>query len=343
MLDELAHFRSLFGESPIKCTNAAYFKWKLADNPFGEGYVFLERQNGQAVGSVTLTPKVVMTFGAKVPAAQLGDGYTHPDYRRQGIFSRGEKACIDRARFQGTDLIYGDTVPQALSAEKKLGMEECRHVNVRKLFKTLSVARVEEAISRRVHATVAAKALARLFVGWDRWRSRRHAPRCPSSVVFIDEFPDRLDGAWGHPRGDYAFFTYRDSVYLNWRYAANPDQYSKLMAVDGEVYKGYMVAKSYSDNDKSVGVLCDFATLRDDLDVFSQLLVTAERAFLDSGVDYVHTLCSRISPYYRALRRLGYRDRGALTVIVYAGNEIGKEVAQSRAKWHFTLGDSDNI
>ena len=59
----ISEFRALFGENKLRSTSTEYYEWKILRNPHQEGKICLERMEGIIVGSETITPKKISTYG----------------------------------------------------------------------------------------------------------------------------------------------------------------------------------------------------------------------------------------------------------------------------------------
>jgi hypothetical protein len=161
-------------------------------------------------------------------------------------------------------------------------------------------------------------------------------------IAAAGAFVNEIDGLWGKPR--YIFCTIRDKTYLNWRYFDNPDEYRVVVARGTGSYLGYIVTKISIDG--RIGTICDFITLDDRLDVFHALIDEAEKFLGAAGVHLIQLRCAAGSPYHEALVARGYYDHGSLgsqPVIVYSGSDRGRTLLETKAPWHFTLSDCDNI
>ena len=350
-VQRMSEFRALFGKNKVRSTSREYYEWKILRNPFQRGSIYLERKDGIVAGSTTLTPKKLFVQGLGVQAAEIGDTFTHPEYRRQGIFSRGVRACTQYAVSHGIEVIYGTPNTQSLPGyQSKLGYPPCPFISLSYMTKN------------RRHLRALVRSLAKLTLGrrlgppdvspsviLRQAFSNRAAsgPRVargaePFDIAAVDAFVDDIDGLWGKPR--YIFCTIRDKTYLNWRYFDHPDDYHVVVAKEAGRLLGYVVTKV--SNDGRIGTICDFITFDDRLDVFHALIDEAEKSLEKAGVHLIQLRCAAGSPYHEALLERGYYDHGSLgrqQVIVYSGSDHGRTLLATRAPWHFTLSDSDNI
>jgi len=347
----MSKFRALFGTNELRSTSAEYYEWKILQNPYGQGNIYLERADGVVAGSATLTPKKVSMWGDEILAAEIGDTFTRPEFRRRGIFSRGVRACTQFGISRNIKLIYGTPNSQSLPGyQSKLDYPPCPFITLSYLTKhRQTLVPLMRSTAKLVlrgklsppdvpPSTILRQTFSRTA------RSRPGAPRRDESfeIVAADTVPDDINGLWGTPR--YIFCTVRDKTYLEWRYFKHPDTYQVLLCKEGDAYLGYVVTKV--SNSRKLGTICDFLTRDDRVDVFRALIGEAENVLADAGVHLIQLRCVAGSPYHQALLGHGYHDHGSggwQPVIIYAGSEYGRTLLETDARWHFTLSDSDNI
>jgi Acetyltransferase (GNAT) domain len=343
MYETMANFRSIFADNSCRSISKEYYKWKIVDNPFKAGHIYVEKKDDVSAGSTTLTPKKLSILGQETPAAEVGDTFTHPNYRRQGVFSRGGKDCTEYAVLNGIDIVYGTPNSLALPGwQHKLGYSLSLFAKVKHLTKDLSVVPIIKNLLRRKMNIGYIKTLQaqRKF----RSSSLRAAQRNEEAIdiAVMERFRQDFDGLWGKPR--YLFFTIRDRVYLNWRFFDHPDTFTVLAAKQGDQLVGYVVIKISKDS--KTGLICDFVTTNDRLDVFTLLVHAAEDKIRQSGVNSIQVHCSETSPYFGSLLQAGYfnhRDEDSIPIILYRGTKAGKKLLETNQKWHFTMADSDFV
>jgi hypothetical protein len=341
---KMADFMALFGPSVSITLCPELFRWKVQENPAGTGLLFLEHHNDAVTGSTSLTPKNLMLSGRVTLGAEIGDTYTHSDFRRQGIFGRGVRRCTEFGLSQGVELIYGTPNENSLTGyEDKLDYLRCPSAKVVSLYKPLSRRLVGDIISRRVGSTLIGHMLAPLYAVWASYTSSRAAGsrRRQVKVESLTRFPEGVDGTWGN-RTDFAFFTRRDTTYLNWRFVENPHSYLLFGAWWEGHLAGYLAARIYQRKLCRMAILADFAVENDRSDIFFPLLMTVEEHMKAEGIDQLELWASETSPYYPALLGSKYRPARPVNVIVYKETAVAKELLRSSKPWHFTIADSDN-
>lgn len=122
------------------------FQWKLGpSNPAGRGFISAAICQGQVIGIVSLTRKNMIKNGVPIAVVEVGDVYTHPQFRRGGkcispiehldlhdtyyeksIFGRLVAETLFRAKLNGVKFVYG--TPNAMARPsylKRLNFLEC--------------------------------------------------------------------------------------------------------------------------------------------------------------------------------------------------------------------------
>lgn len=344
--NEMADFRALFGPNPIRDTSAAYYRWKIYDNPFGTGFIHLEKREGRTVGSTTLSRRRIAVNGVCLSAAEIGEAFTLPDFRRQGIFLKGVRACMQYASEQGIDLIYATPNPQSLPGFiNKLGFVMNPNISWQSLVKHLSspgtlLKGAAGCLATR-HPIQRMKRLGRMI----RYQRIRRARLASLSSLDIHtqtaaDFPYEVNGLWklDHP----TFCMFRDRLYLRWRFVDNPDSYCILTALKQDEPVGCLALKLYES--QRCGILCDFITQHGDKDILALLVSQAEQYLVDLGYRSSRLTCVQSGLYYDDLVSLGYENSGQnrMTIVFHGRPEI-TDLLKNGLNWHFTLADSDNI
>lgn len=164
--------------------------------------------------------------------------------------------------------------------------------------------------------------------------------------VFISEetnLLDDVDNLWKQASKNYDVILVRTHDYLQWRYVANPDTYSILIARNRSgAISGYMVTKLAGSGDKNIGFIVDYLTLEDNPHVFGRLLATSLERFFERKVNLVHTWIPKGNFYYRGLLKVGFLPYKNVPLLCYQ-NDIGNKILGQACKWHFTMGDSDSV
>lgn len=84
-----------------------HYRWKFFDNPDGPPVISVAEDAGKLVGQYALWPTRMRLGSAVVLGAQSLDTMTHPDYRRQGMFTVLTEHCMNLATDRGVEVLYG--------------------------------------------------------------------------------------------------------------------------------------------------------------------------------------------------------------------------------------------
>lgn len=344
-LPRISEFRKAYFEHnpTIRSHEPEYYEWKCFKNPVAIGEMWLAEDNSMLVGTKSMAPKRMKILGKILDAAEIGDAYTRPDYQRQGIFTTLHKAARDRVLDSGISLIYGTPNQNALPGyEKKLDYAQVP-IKLRALAKPLHPEQVLEA---KLHFPLLVSILSPIIEIVSRTMLKVGVRGIGKSDVFVSRessFPDDVDVLWEQVAENYDVILVRSKSYLEWRYVANPDTYSILIARnrDGATL-GYMVTKIGFSENMPVGFLCDFLTIEEDPNIFKKLLVSAIEEFDQKTVSIIYTWAVKGSFYDSTLLKLGFLPRPPVPIVCYK-NELGARVLSKAYKWHFTMGDTDNI
>ena len=103
-----------------------------------------------------------------------------------------------------------------------------------------------------------------------------------------------------------------------------------------------MVTKIGLSGDTVTGFIVDFLTIEDDPNIFKKLLCTSLQEFYRRKVTIVYTWTIKGGFYDKILLRVGFFTLYQAPLLCYK-NETGNRVLSGAYKWHFTMGDSDNI
>ena len=204
-ITSITELRALFPENNRRSMSKEYYEWKLRNNPYKEGMVFLERRQDVVVGSLTITPKRISIGGKVLTVAELGDAFTHPEYQKQGIFSRLLKACTAFTISQGIEVIYGTPNSNALPVEIKLGYRPCPFVKLNYMAKDqwnmrTTIRSIAKAILRRSYdpfsldlSTIFKQTFSLpLFL-----RVKDSVTDQSFDILSINRFTEEIDGLWG--------------------------------------------------------------------------------------------------------------------------------------------------
>lgn len=329
----------------VRCYESAYYRWKCFENPFHPGEVWLSEDEGEIVGLYTCTPKRLKVLDNVIEGIEVGDSFTHPNFRRRGISTRLGTNARDSVLSRGFSFIYN--IPSGISWARdstKLGYSEIP-ARILQMIKPVSrsIFQSDFRISRRLKFALYPAALYSPFLAIKAAFTKHNWPDLPDLFVRkADSFPGDLDTFGIKASKKFDVMLVCTQEYLTWRYLRNPDAYTILVASDkNQTTKGYLVLKVGYYDDVAVGYIVDFLTLGEP-GVFEKLLTTAISEFRWRKVSYIHTWVLEHSEYAQVFSRCGFQTYLKSRISCFQ-NDLGKFITANGLKWHFTMGCSDTI
>ena len=318
-----------------------YYRWKILSNPVGAGLFHVADDDGQVVGITTVTSKRLHVRSKDIDGAEIGDTFTHPRYQRQGMFTALVNLTREKALDSGLKFIYGTPNDQSLPGyEKKLNFGQIPGAHVYNYVRPVNVSSV---LALLTGYPVLARALGPLFSAGFEALFRFRLPRLKGvTIACHNTFPEDVEQLWGDVSCKYDWILKRDKKYLDWRFIRNADDYLICIARREGNTVGYLVAKLGQFGDLTVGYLADFLVKEECPNIFAALVTSAANSFQTVGVDMFSAWVVRGSIYQKVLARFGFLRYKPVPIICYK-NELGLEIINGQNRWHFTIGDSDNI
>lgn len=345
---QMAEYRAKFPENSFRSIGKDYYQWKTYGSPYPGGEIFLYQLDGKIVGSATIMPRKVAIYKDVFLGAEIGDSFTLPEYRGQGINTAIFKQGIDYAVLNGNCVIYG---PPNKANSRTASKLDCLPVTYAKWAFLTKVIYPPIFLVKLIGKIVTGRNIygnyKQLTYTIKKIIQRQYGSSYKEKVVDfevseIHKFREDLDPLWGKAR--FSFCIYRDAEYLNWRYFECPDTYTVLAAQKDNEYLGYIVLKGIKGN--NTWIMCDFITYDDREDVYTALLKTSEKIVKQKGGKEINVRCISNNMYHEKLMNYGYYDHGPKffhPVHLYKNTDIGKMIHENPGKWHFTLGDTDDV
>lgn len=339
-MPKVSEFRKKYFEhNPFRSCEQKYYEWKCYDNPFQPGDIWLAEIGDVIVGMRAMTPRRIKISGEVIDAVEMGDGFTHPDYQRRGIFTGITEAVKKSILDRGISIIYGSPNKNSLPGMQKMSYTQVP-ITLRSLAKPLNV---KPLLDARWHSHL----LASLFspvLGLISATATLIGTAGSSKDVSVSQatsFPDDVDELWERASKSFDVALVRSKQYLQWRYIQNPDRYSIFIAQDkNSATAGYMIAKTCVSDGEVTGFIADYLTLGDG--VFKRLLNTVLRDFSQQKTGAVHVWAVKGNIYDRIFIGSGFLAREVLPLLFYPIG-LGSKLISTKYRWHFTMGDKDIV
>jgi len=341
-LPAIGSFFKKFYTGPGDYGSVCYFYWKIVANYIQPGIINLVKNDKIIAATTSVTPKLLFHGGEVVKAAEIGDTYTHPDYWRQGMFALLINNSRKDAEKAGISFIYG--TPNELSLPgylKKANFDTIGNINVKLLVFPVDIA---AAVQRRIHL-IPARLFGAMFsiFSFLHFKARNALLSVDNSVLVeeVTQIPGDWNDFWDSAKEGYDFIVDRSTEAIVWRYLDNPNKYRIITLRRRNSLIGFLVFRSISDDEIRRIVVADFLALPgEENSLLGGVNHIVSQAFR-SNVNQVELWCVETGPYLKVFKKRGFFARTNVTVIFYQ-NEVGKDLVKG-TKWHFTIGDSDNI
>jgi len=318
------------------------YRWKLVETPWSlpAPNVWMADAGDRLAGHYAATPLRFKLGDELLTIGHTGDAMTHPEFRRQGVFTTVGLAAHEAWAAAGVPFMVGVPNDQWLSRRAPLGYRE--QFRVVWLWRPL---RPERLLPRRFRQSGALHRLAKL--GGRTWTALWNLPLRRTgdvTVTAVDRPGPIFDTLWQQLQGEYPALYVRDRAWLNYRYCEAPGYgYRILLARRREGPAGYIVYRITGDAERSSGWIVDFFTAADDRTAQSALLQAALAGMGAAGADTARVLLSPQVPLARMLRRAGFwRARGEFDASLVHLEQPLPDLSAPES-WFTMAGDYDII
>ncbi len=318
--------------------------WRYDENPHGATVSFVCRPDGeQAVSGYACNPRRALAHGDEATLAvvgETGDVMTDPAWRKRGLFSGLDRACMAETTRLGWPLVFGFPNHRSAHIFLELGWErigQCRPWTL--LLRGAPALRRSEGRLRALRAPLEAwagrRALARL---------RRTA--APLEARPLRAFPPAVEDVARRVEPRFAWMVRRDAAYLDWRFLRSPSGLHRALGLHdaaGEL-RGYVVVQVPRPGEAG-GFLVDVLA---EADAEVDAAVLAGLAALEAaGAGAVRATAIVGSWWEQRLRRAGFapsRPEATMDVILHPGDASHRLTVAARdaTRWYFTDGDRDD-
>jgi GNAT superfamily N-acetyltransferase len=335
----------LFNACFKKSLSAPDLAWRYDQGPHGAALSFVTRPpGGEGISGYACSPRRVLCHGEhEARVGETGDVMTHPAWRKRGIFSSLDRACMAAAAQAGWPLVFG--LPNRRSAHIFLELGWERIGTIRPWSFVLAGdarARAERLREGRL-AALALPLSARRCA-----RSEARLRRGGAGVTLrpLDRFPTEVEALSRQLERQHPFMVRRDAPYLDWRFLRNPSglhQACGAFGADGRC-TGYVVWQRPRPGE-AVGFLVDLITAEPE--PAAALVAAALAALRAAGASVVQSTAIDGSPWAAQLEGFGFlrpKAENHLIVIRYVHERSHPLVAASAqaARWFLTDGDRDD-
>ena len=323
-----------------------WWKWMYMDNPAGDLRIWVADHDGKIVGSRSTILVKMKIVGETVMASQNTGLMTHPDYRRQGIFSALEKKSFNQLKEEGIPITY--SFPSNMSYPGYMKSRE--FFDTRALRTIINPLNLENLLKRRIKNKFLLKiytVIGYLFINIF-YRAKKPPEVDGLTITKILSFDDRINDFWKNISNDHEIIVVRDKEYLNWRYVdvPNADYTIYLAEEDGEIC-GYIVLGCMKEQDQLSGHIIDIITPLDRTEIIHSLLSKAVKHFKEEKVDVIFCKMVADKILYKIFRKNGFISSRFIIksrfIVRINSPKISEAYLKDKKNWFIQLGDSDFI
>jgi len=337
----------LFNACFKKTLDEAALVWRYDTNPHGASVSFLARpEDGEGISGYACSPRLVVPWGddaAQAPVGETGDVMTHPDFRKLGIFSSLDRACMQETARLGWPCVFG--LPNRRSAHifPKLGWEIVGSVRpFTFVLKSDGEARRERQVDGRLRALMTPLG----HMKGKRARARLRERSRPLVARPLERFPAEVEALSRAVEPRFSLMVRRDAAYLNWRFMDNPSGLHRAFGLFDPAGSlvGYVVIQVPRPG-SSLGYLVDL--LAPEEAAVAGCMEAGLAALDECGASVARATALDGSWWRKTLEASGFlapRPENQLTLILYT-NDPEHPVARAArdvASWYLTDGDRDD-
>ncbi len=341
-IPKIAEFMTfVLGSNKLFNHTKEFYNWKYFQNPAGNASVRIAVRNEDVIGIVAATYRKTKLNNNIILSAELGDLFTHPNYRRQGVFTNLCYEVIDEIEQKGVELIYVRPNQNSyLILVRKMGFREL--FNLKAFLYPLDINKI---LRNRVKNNLLFSAISPIV----RIISKAIFKDIDSQIesnfnivktLILDEDVYQL---WQRVSKDFDIATVRDKEYLKWRYIKSPHNFTFYRAIKNKVSIGYVVVAE--DNFKR-GHIVDLLSDDREKGLTESLIIKALTHFRERGSYLAYTwVIKNTYPannvFLTGLKKIGFRSFGKDLHFVVRTSLF--DVQNPTYRLFFRLGDLDGI
>jgi GNAT superfamily N-acetyltransferase len=343
-----------FAADGVEPMTPEHWRWKFLGSPIGSAKFFVADHDGRIVGYYAVIPQTFLIDGREHPGSIVVDVLTHPEYQRQGMFTKlGAYAlahCRDDPRFEFTTgyPIRPAVIPGHLKVGWRIRFQIGTWVQV---LSAAAAIRAKVPLLRRLPGLAAAAGLAPTLAcrAWSRLRLDG-AARCRVERLDTADYPRfvRFFIAMHADLPRASAIQKRTPELFHWRYDGNPTHsylYHVALADDGNAV-GLAVTRQARLMGADCTVVADLLALprrADRVAVLRRLVADIRGTALERGSALVAMMVTHPNPILPSPWKLGF------VPIPYRFSFITRELAEQTAGnrddlvWHLMWGDTDDV
>jgi GNAT acetyltransferase-like protein len=325
-----------------------YWQWEFENNPEKVKLIKIARDvSKNIVGHYAVSPRRMYIDGKNCICSLSLDTMTHPDFRKQGMFTRLASELYSDLENKQVDLTFGfPNLNSIRGFESKLDWHIFGEVPLlimpvspANLFKFagVKVPAFMSNITTRLYPLKRGLPYYKIFKGLE--------------FTQVQRFGTEADDLWKIMRSEFKVAVDRGASYLNWRYAEKPgEKYIKLLASkDNGEHVGLLVIKVQDLNGLKLGTIVEVVALPG-IFLRTSLISKALTILSQMGAEAAAAFCVPFTPFFipYLLNFFIPVPSKYNPVKTYWGvrkntNNFSKELIFDRKNWLISWGDTDVV
>lgn len=299
-IDKLYNWRKLVAKRE---KTWEYFMWEYLKSPMGSVETLVVDYNGEIIGQYSTQRYEAFFFGEKIIGSLAFDAGTHPNYRKQGIFTALGKLLFSEEGKQNISFSTGFPNESAIPSHKKvnwyflcpLPLYECSNI-------------------KGIH--------------------KNNKYDFENIIEFDDDFKDFSERF----QDEIPIYLNRTKRYLNWRYVDKPYDYTinKIYDRSGEMVS-YIVTKKYQ---KTLH-LVDFL-IPENENLYNDIIYILECLRMFLMLNKISLYVNHSHPFCKFLRDRGFKfkDTGRFYIVRKNNDYLDSRIFEEK-NHYITMGDCD--
>jgi hypothetical protein len=274
----------------------SYWKWEYAENPVKVKLIRIARDDSKRIiGHYAVSPRKMYINGKTSTCSLSLDTMTHPDFRKQGMFTLLARELYADLEKKEIDLTFGfPNMNSVHGFEKKLDWYIFGEVPL--LIRPINTLNVFKFFDLPV------------LKSWPgsldpffplKFNLPYHKALRGCKWTELSRFGPEADDLWEAMRAEFSVAADRGASYLNWRYSDKPDEkYLRLglKRVNGE-YLGLLVLKVQNFKGLKLGIVADIIS-RPGILLRTAIAGNALTRLAQMGADVAMALCAPFTPLF---------------------------------------------
>ena len=317
--------------------------WWYEENPCRRNYSHVCVVDGRVVAHAGGIPFELQNGNKRFTGNLSADLLSDPENRIKRAFMLAFLKSMTYSEEHGDWITYGFANTEGMKAVADKAKAIIRGPMVPRLDRLVNVTPF---LRRKIKLSVGARLIGAPVTLLNRLMLSSATSRAfnRNSIEEVSFFDARFDELWEEVGPTLPITTVRSSEYLNWRYIKHPSHTYKVFTfVDQGRLKGYVVLRSFMEEEIRRGLIIDLVSDTKTPEVWNSLIAKGIDYLLQQKVDLLSCWMFGHMPYYQTFKKFRFAERPSdlhFGAGLYAAENL-PACWMEPENWHFTMGDSD--